>query len=449
MGPEPRHEWIGDVRRVAAQRKTMSQSENTIPLSHHLYTSSEGYQTVYASPELSPELVGRLEQIAERFCEGGSSYPEPSHFVLDDFVCFLQVGSLGSDHAGRPRLCAHTSLLPREVFVATPTLNILFADESMFAGTWDDLDPLIRSLEPSIELRRLMVPQPRRMFQEFVVPSEAVLRALLGAFILRGRTTVMIGDPVKNLKSLSRISLFVPRLVRLSTAFFVGAYVSRQVDSSESRMFVLDEDTEVEEHIDRGETVIDTRRGQLHNVPMSDGHPFIEFITRLVQRPLAHDTLLKLLNFQESDPAYILRSAEEYFYYVKALQLVEPFIDPSGRIGQLGDLKVQRQNTRALTTALIHFYRAGSRNQALKILRQVLEGLLRSHRDKAKAQDALEQELVIWTEQLTEEESDTFLRSIGMMLDESGEFYSFGGSKMSQGPSGGAKAPQGSSPRSH
>jgi hypothetical protein len=409
----------------------MSEAPFSIPLEHHLYTSTEGYKTVYASQSLSKETIQKLEEFTDNFCQTNHFTTRSSQFMLDHHFCFLSVRRLGTDHAGRPRSCAHTTLFPRQLFVTTPGLNLLFGRESLFARSWDGLDPLIRGLIREVPADQLTLTNPEEFLDNFQPPDDRLLSFILGGFIFPNRSSVLIGDVKENLRLLSRIALLIPRLTRIMTSLYVGVHWSNPPDSSQNRFFFL-ESGEARDYAVGGVAVCDTTKQQFFNAPSAEGHPFIEFLIRLCQRWHSSDSLMRLLRFQEADPSYQSRNAEQYFHYVKGLQFAEPFINEDGQLAEFENLVKQPQNVRALTNCLIHLYRAGSRNKSLEILQRILEALVLNFK-KWKAKAIIEDELMVWTEQLTDEESDTFMRSMGMCLNESSEFPAIGFSNLEDG----------------
>jgi hypothetical protein len=86
------------------------------PVSHHIYSSTGGYRTVYASaddPSLASVLPA-LEQFADSLCSRGASRTLDHRLPIGDGHYAISRSFVhGADHVGRPRTTVHTVVFDR------------------------------------------------------------------------------------------------------------------------------------------------------------------------------------------------------------------------------------------------------------------------------------------------------------------------------------------------
>jgi hypothetical protein len=79
-----------------------------IPLNHYVYSSMNGYKTLYSSPSIPKDLTAGLENLAVQIYRLAHKREVFACFRPDDRnVCLVRAFQNGTDHAGRIRRCVH------------------------------------------------------------------------------------------------------------------------------------------------------------------------------------------------------------------------------------------------------------------------------------------------------------------------------------------------------
>lgn len=82
-----------------------------LELKHHVYTSIEGYQSIFASKGLPHEVLERVEETSRLLYPRLHGHVSRSLYSVCGFLCHSKVFRYGMDHVGRPRTCVHNILV--------------------------------------------------------------------------------------------------------------------------------------------------------------------------------------------------------------------------------------------------------------------------------------------------------------------------------------------------
>jgi hypothetical protein len=111
----------------------------SIELEHHVYSSLQGYRTLYASPRLAPEALARAEETARALYHSVGTRPQRGFYrPAPGMSAALRAFACGTDHAGRPRTCVHTVILRDDALRAVPMFNPMAIPEDLFLREVDD-----------------------------------------------------------------------------------------------------------------------------------------------------------------------------------------------------------------------------------------------------------------------------------------------------------------------
>lgn len=401
-------------------------SSRQLPIQHHLYSSLRGYRTIHASSGLPPEVVAVHEEYAQALCKARRSQAPMSQLVVPPYVSHVHGAPFGVDHAGRPRYCVHSSIFQSTDLFLTPKANLLFADEGQFSGSWDHLEKLRARLPTEISTQALTGSLKYEYLNLLSKFPAFIVRALLFAFLERGRKTLVVG-PLKETMDLIRVCWqLIPRVSRLNLSLVWGHDIPRALFQQKLGLIHVVEDIEDSRRYARAYGgLINIRAWTCHNCQEDRHQAYIDFVMGLVARDFDSETLWRFLKFQEADcTSNPQRSPVQYRRYIRAHQFLEPYISKQGELKEpMGaEGRLERVHLRLWIAALVSFYKAGSRNRALSILRWVLNFLVSSRPNKWEARTVLIDELNVWSEPLTPEESDAFLNEIAFTLNESDAF---------------------------
>ncbi len=82
-----------------------------LELKHHVYSSIEGYQSIFASKGLPQEVIERVEECSRLLYPRLYGPGTRSMFPVCGYFCHSRVFRYGLDHVGRPRTCVHNILV--------------------------------------------------------------------------------------------------------------------------------------------------------------------------------------------------------------------------------------------------------------------------------------------------------------------------------------------------
>ncbi len=165
-----------------------------VELEHHVYSSLQGYRTLYASPRLSPEVAARAEETARALYHSVGTRPQRGFYrPAPGTSAALRAFPCGTDHAGRPRTCVHTVLLRDEAARAIPMFNPLAIPEDLFLREVEDPQDLggdvRRSWDPPAD------PSPIALWKQSAGKIRPGTLEMLVPILLETKRAATVFDP--------------------------------------------------------------------------------------------------------------------------------------------------------------------------------------------------------------------------------------------------------------
>lgn len=235
-------------------------------LYHHVYTSISGYKTVYASPELEPDVVRALEA----FCD--TLYPKVKHQTLRslfhpsrEHICISRIFRSSADHAGRRRSCVHNILFSKSQLFELRYANPYSFPKSLFLKTAPDA-PQLPSLRRNLPAKlSLDSPSPEDLVVEWETLSAPMAQTIFSA-ITSNHDMAIVTPSFDCYEFMATIGDMLPPYLRLSTSVVSGTiYRSSYTDGATIYWLSPGHDTTV--LTTEGVITYDTTSGHTANLP--------------------------------------------------------------------------------------------------------------------------------------------------------------------------------------
>ncbi len=316
-----------------------------IRLQHHVYSSLQGYRTLFCSqavPEQTRRLLDELAKKCQRVCVGG----EVSGFfgIGGGQVCFVRGKPHGVDHVGRARVCIHTVLLAESDLDKVPTFSPFALPQGVFIDPAADLQYVANQLTPVWE------PVTEDSISERVahLPEEQVVRILLPLLWKEDAVSCLVGGAIAG-PALDSVSHFLPPSSRRRMNYLRASYIPEGGLPVPCRFFILEEaPSGIEE--DPESILVDFSNWMTTNLPPV-GRVARHFLEQLYDMDGAED-LVKLCALVER------YGSEMEFDEYHMLQFSDGFRHVRGKVEDDGQISPDISPAQAARAA-VSFMRAG------------------------------------------------------------------------------------------
>ncbi len=210
-----------------------------IRLQHHVYSSLQGYRTLFCSPgvpEQTRQLLDELARKCQRVCVGG----EVSGFfgIGGGQVCFVRGRPNGVDHVGRARVCIHTVLLAETDLEKVPTFSPFALPAEIFVDAAADLQYVANQLAPVWNWEDSPENSLGRRVEN--LPEEQVVRILLPLLWKDGSVNCLVEGSLAA-PALETVSHLMPPSSRRKMNYLRAAYIPEGGIPVPCRFFILEE----------------------------------------------------------------------------------------------------------------------------------------------------------------------------------------------------------------
>ena len=192
-----------------------------LELWHHVYSSQQGYRTLFASPDLPPDVAARAEEMARKLYRIDGRRPQPGLYrpparLLAAFRGF----HFGTDHAGRARTCVHTILLREDQLAWVPGFSSFQVPDDLFLPEDTDLQYLAGELR-----KTWSVPQSAPTAQPAIDLPEGWIRLLVPCLLDSVASTVVVDPQGRAVDMVAALAHALPPAMRRGLTFLDGAFV--------------------------------------------------------------------------------------------------------------------------------------------------------------------------------------------------------------------------------
>ena len=217
---------------------TTSEGPVSLRLRHHVYSSLQGYRTLFCSADVSEQTRRLLDELAKK-CQRVCVDCEVSGYfgIGGGQVCFLRGRPHGTDHVGRARVCIHTVLLAESDLAKIPTFTPFSFPPEVFVDADADLQYVANQLSPVWNWER--TPQNALTRRVEQLPEEQVVRILLPLLWREGAVDCLVGGSVAG-PALEAVSNFLPPSRRRKMNYLRAAYLPEGGLPVPCRFFLLE-----------------------------------------------------------------------------------------------------------------------------------------------------------------------------------------------------------------
>jgi hypothetical protein len=322
-----------------------------IPLYHHVYSSLEGYKTLFSSRTLPEQIVQKLDVFStETYDKIPAACPREIFFTEEGYVCISKKFVNGSDHVGRTRSCVHNVLIRQQDVYEAPFFNPFSIPDALFLNADSDLMNIAGLVHKSWTYSEGDFVDSLAALGKSALPQPQLKEILLA--VLSGKSSCVVrGASRPVIEALEMATAALPPSLR--ERFSLVAFYPLKPLVSTGGVFtaiVLGKSEPVNDFIRDGFIVIDLAEKMSYNLEPKNA--YAELIMDALFRPGALPNLVKLLKVLETYRISSVLSPAHYEALIKAWKQTVDAFTPAGQID------VAANHETALDSVL-DFYKAG------------------------------------------------------------------------------------------
>jgi hypothetical protein len=329
-----------------------------LELWHHVYSSQQGYRTLFASPELPPDIAARAEEMARKLYRIVGRRPQHGLYrAAPGLLAALRGFHFGTDHAGRARTCVHTILLREDQLAWIPGFTSFEVPDDLFLPEDTDLQYLGGELRKSWSL-----PQAADAPHPSIDLPEEWIRLLFPCLLDSVAATVVVDPGGSATGMIAALAHALPPATRRALTFLDGAFI----EPSQPPPFGVTICTAIPPEATLGSdvAVIDLATNQSRNLPPPSA--FSDFVVSSLApggTPADLWTFIAALERYESDRWFTIPELGALLAVFRAARLFKP------------DGTFITGNAATAVNAVMRLFRAG----AVRIAFSLLDDTLASH----------------------------------------------------------------------
>lgn len=351
---------------------------NEFSVQHHVFSSDGGYRTTFASPELTPSAIRRLEILAGAAQGAHSSGASFSSLSFDEAQLVASCTFVhGADHVGRRRLCTHSIVIPdalasHEAFNgAAPAANLFMTPEVPAERPGPYLAPQWPLLDEGAlnEARR-----------QALVGLDGHNQAILAGLYAPSRTLVIAGEPGDCHRRLGSAAWLLPREIRRNLFFRTGTWARAEAQSFGHVAAVM---------VSRPERLTDYPVGEFIPINLFDGsvpapsHPVIRLLLDMQLSLDGHRRMMTLFEVLAAFPGTDRPTLDQLTCLARGYQLAEPALQVLSR-GQEA-VQLAQHSASTLLKAAFPLAKSGRPALAARLIEVLNDALDATERSVQKA----------------------------------------------------------------
>ena len=348
-----------------------------IPLNHYVYSSMNGYKTLYSSPSIPKDLTAGLENLAVQIYRLAHKREVFACFRPDDHnVCLVRAFQNGTDHAGRIRRCVHAVVFSLGDAAGSWFFSPLQVPYNVFLSPEASLQTLQNELQYEYSIKPFVPAPPTAKLS-----PECLLWLLEG---MAGDDKVVVlderGDALDTVRSLAWT---LPPGVRKAMTVSVGAPMPDVPELGGIRLTILpaaarsgpspggpDDAARDEALLDAADAVIKFPSGNA--LKATSPNPYADFVASNIHSEVGFDRVRKLAALLERYPPSLEWTEDRFEQLLDAFDKIGPDIE------EFGTVDVHRDPSGSLAVVK-EFAAAGMHRLSLDILMAVSSVAMSQH----------------------------------------------------------------------